>query len=135
MPSDWIRKRNFAEIFGEIVHRGLRKRRGRGLMLRGRREGAQEGSRAVGDADPGAEDEGVALFESDDRLDDDWSHRVRRWILGKLPYPARQLSVFSPGNLPRGLPEVDDCGGARRDQELDGETRGTQLDRFGPQFA
>ena len=43
------------------------------------------------------------------------------------------VSVFVPGNLPRGLPVVDDCGGARRDQELDGETRGTQLDRFGPQ--
>ena len=35
--------------------------------------------------------------------------------------------MFSPGNLPRGLPEVEDCGGARRDQELDGETQGTQF--------
>ena len=36
------------------------------------------------------------------------------------------LSVFRPGNLPRGVPEVDD-GGARRDQELEGETRNTQF--------
>ena len=34
--------------------------------------------------------------------------------------------MFRPGNLPRGVPEVDD-GGARRDQELEGETRNTQF--------
>ena len=38
------------------------------------------------------------------------------------------LSVFRPGNLPRGVPEVDD-GGARRDQELEGVTQNTQLEQ------
>jgi hypothetical protein len=31
-------------------------------------------------------------------------------IFGESPYLARQLSVFSTGNLPRGVPEVDECG-------------------------
>ena len=87
----------------------------------------QETSRTVGDADPGDENEGVALFESDGGVDDDWGHRVHQRIFDKIPYLARLLSVFVPGNLPRGLPEVDDCGGACRDQELDGETRDTQF--------
>jgi hypothetical protein len=43
--------------------------------------------------------------------------------------------VFKPNNLLRVLPEVDGCGGARQDQELEGETRGTQLDRFMPKCA
>ena len=88
---------------------------------------ALEGSSAVGNANPGAEDEGVALLESDTWVDGDLSHRVRQRIFNERPYLARQLLVFRPGNLPRGLPEVDDCGGARRDQELEGETRGTQF--------
>jgi hypothetical protein len=41
---------------------------------------------------------------------------------------VHQLSVFKSGNLPRGVPEVDD-GGARRDQELEGVTRNTQLEQ------
>jgi hypothetical protein len=48
------------------------------------------------------------------------------WIFDENPY----LSVFRPGNLPRGVPKIDDCGGARRDHELKGETRGTQFDSF-----
>ena len=38
------------------------------------------------------------------------------------------MLVFRPGNLPRIVPEVFDYGGgARRDQELEGETRNTQF--------
>jgi hypothetical protein len=53
-----------------------------------------EGSRAVGSADPSAEDEGVAAVEGDGWLDEDRSHRVRHMISGEIPYLARQLSVF-----------------------------------------
>jgi hypothetical protein len=53
-----------------------------------------EGSSAVSSADPGAEDEGVAVVEGDGWLDADWSRRVRHVISGELPYLARQLSVF-----------------------------------------
>jgi hypothetical protein len=53
-----------------------------------------EGSSAVSSADPGAEDEGVAALEGDGWLDEDGSRRVRHVIFGKIPYLARQLSVF-----------------------------------------
>jgi hypothetical protein len=53
-----------------------------------------EGSSAVGGADPGAEDEGVAALEGDSWLDEDGSRRIRHVIFGEIPYLARQLSVF-----------------------------------------
>jgi hypothetical protein len=53
-----------------------------------------EGSGAVSSADPGAEDKGVAAFESDSWLDEDGSRRVRHMIFGENLCLARQLSVF-----------------------------------------
>jgi hypothetical protein len=47
-------------------------------------------------------------------------------IFGKIPYLARQLSVFYTGNLPRGVPEVDECGLAEIGNSKE-ETRGTQF--------
>ena len=105
----------------------MRKHRGCGFRLRGQREVALERSGAVGDADPGVENEGVALLESDGGLDGDLSHRVRQRIFDEIPYLVRKLSVFRPGNLPWWLPELDVCGGAHRDQELKGDTHGTQF--------
>jgi hypothetical protein len=49
---------------------------------------ALEGSSAVSDANPGAEDEGVAAVESGGWLDDDGSRRVRHEIFGEIPYLA-----------------------------------------------
>jgi hypothetical protein len=49
---------------------------------------------AVSDANPGAKNEGVATVESGGWLDNDGSHRVHHEIFGKIPYLARQLSVF-----------------------------------------
>ena len=53
-----------------------------------------EGSGAISNADPCSEDESLASPEGEGRLDDDWRHRVRPWILDESPYLARQLSVF-----------------------------------------
>jgi hypothetical protein len=53
-----------------------------------------EGSSAVSGADPGTEDEGVAVLEGDSWLDEDGSRRVRHVIFDEIPYLARQLSVF-----------------------------------------
>jgi hypothetical protein len=47
-------------------------------------------------------------------------------ISGEIPYLACQLSVFSTGNLLRGVPEVDECGLAEIDNSKE-ETRGTQF--------
>jgi hypothetical protein len=47
-------------------------------------------------------------------------------IFGEIPYLARQLSVFQTGNLPRGVPEVDECGLAEIGNSKE-ETRGTQF--------
>jgi hypothetical protein len=55
---------------------------------------ALEGFGAIGSADPGVEDEGVAAVEGDSWLDEDGSRRVRDVIFGEIPYLARQLSVF-----------------------------------------
>jgi hypothetical protein len=57
-------------------------------------EAALEGSGAVSDADPRAEDEGVAAVEDDGWLDVDLSRRVRHVIFSEILYLARQLSVF-----------------------------------------
>jgi hypothetical protein len=55
---------------------------------------AVEGSRAVSSADPSAENEGAAAVEGDGWLEVDRSRRVLHVISGKIPYLARQLSVF-----------------------------------------
>jgi hypothetical protein len=47
-------------------------------------------------------------------------------MFGEIPYLARQLSVFWTGNLPRGVPEVDECSLAEIGN-LKKETRGTQF--------
>jgi hypothetical protein len=53
-----------------------------------------EGARAIGSANPSAEDEGVAAVEGDSWLEEDGSRRVRHVISSDHPYLARQLSVF-----------------------------------------
>jgi hypothetical protein len=53
-----------------------------------------ERSGAVGSADPGTEEEGVAAVEGEGWVDLDGSRRVRHVISGEIPYLARQLSVF-----------------------------------------
>jgi hypothetical protein len=85
-----------------------------------------EGSSAVSGADPGAEDEGVTAFEGDGWLDEDGSRLARHMIFGKIPYLARQLSVFYTDNLLRGVLEVDECGLAEIGNSKE-ETRGTQF--------
>jgi methionine synthase II (cobalamin-independent) len=89
-----IEKRKFAELAGEFTRDNFRKRHEAGLRVGLHGEAALERSSAVSSADPGAEDEGVAAVEGDGWLDADRSRRVRRVISGKIPYLARQLSVF-----------------------------------------
>jgi hypothetical protein len=48
-----------------------------------------KGSGAVSSADPGAEDDGVAVVEGDSWLDEDCSRRVRHMIFSEIPYLAR----------------------------------------------
>jgi hypothetical protein len=47
-------------------------------------------------------------------------------IFGEIPYLACQLSVFWTGNLPRAVPEVDECGLTEIGNSKE-ETRGTQF--------
>jgi hypothetical protein len=47
-------------------------------------------------------------------------------IFGESPYLVRQLSVCETGNLPRGVPEVDECGLTEIGNSKE-ETRGTQF--------
>jgi hypothetical protein len=54
---------------------------------------AIEATQTIGDADPGAEDEGCALVEHV-AGGAETCHRVLQWMLDELPYLARQLSVF-----------------------------------------
>jgi hypothetical protein len=82
-------ERNFAEFSGEIARDYFGKRHKPSLRVGRHGEAALEGSSAVGDADPGAEDEGVAALEGDDWLDEDGSRRVRHVIFGEIPYLAR----------------------------------------------
>jgi hypothetical protein len=89
-----VEKRNFAKFAGEFARDYFGKCHEAGLRVGRHGEAALEGSGAVGSADPGTEDEGVAAIEGDDRLDVDGSHRVRHVISGEIPYLARQLSVF-----------------------------------------
>jgi hypothetical protein len=53
-----------------------------------------EGSGAVSNADPGAEDKGITVVEGDGWLDEDGSRLVRHMIFGEIPYLAHQLLVF-----------------------------------------
>jgi hypothetical protein len=87
-------ERNFAELSSEIARDYFGKRHKPSLRVGRHGEAALEGSGAVGGADPGAEDKGVAAFEGDGWLDEDGSRRVRHMIFGEIPYLARQLSVF-----------------------------------------
>jgi hypothetical protein len=89
-----VEKRNFAELAGEFACDNFMKRHEAGLRVGRHGEAALEGSRAVGSADPSAENEGVAAVESAGWLEVDRSRRVRHVISGESPYLARQLSVF-----------------------------------------
>jgi hypothetical protein len=89
-----VEERNFAELAGEFACDNFRKRHEAGLRVGRHREAALEGSRAVSNADPSAENEGVAAVEGDGWLEVDRSRRVRHVISGESPYLARQLSVF-----------------------------------------
>jgi hypothetical protein len=89
-----VEKRNFAEFDGEFACDNFRKRHEAGLWVGRHGEAALEGSNAVGSADLGAKDEGVAAVEGDGWLEVDRSRRVRHVISGEIPYLARQLSVF-----------------------------------------
>jgi hypothetical protein len=89
-----VEKRNFAELAGEFACDNFRKRHEAGLWVGRHGEAVLEGSSAVGSADPGAKDEGVAAVEGDGWLEVDRSRRVRHVISGEIPYLARQLSVF-----------------------------------------
>jgi hypothetical protein len=87
-------ERNFAEFSGEIACDYFGKHHEASLRVGWHGEAALEGSGAVSSADPGAEDEGVAVVEGDSWLDEDGSRRVCHMIFGEIPYLARQLSVF-----------------------------------------
>jgi hypothetical protein len=87
-------ERNFAKFSGEIARDNFGKRHEPSLRVGRHGEAALEGSSAVSGADPGTEDEGVAVLEGDSWLDEDGSRRVRHVIFDEIPYLARQLSVF-----------------------------------------
>jgi alpha/beta superfamily hydrolase len=54
---------------------------------------AVEATRAIGDADPRAEDESCALVEHGTG-EIEACHRILRWMLDEHPYPARQMLAF-----------------------------------------
>jgi hypothetical protein len=89
-----VEKRNFAERAGEFARDYFGKRHEAGLRVGRHGEAALERPSAVSSADPGAEDEGVAVVEGDGWLDVDRSRRVRHVISGESPYLACQLSMF-----------------------------------------
>jgi hypothetical protein len=89
-----VEKRNCTKLGGEFARDNFRKHHEAGLRVGRHGEVVSEGSRAVGSADPSAEDEGVTAVEGHSWLDEDRSHRVRHVISGESPYLARQLSVF-----------------------------------------
>jgi hypothetical protein len=121
-----IVERNFAEFSGEIARDYFGEHHKPCLQVGRHGEAALEGSGAVISADPEAEDEGVAAVEGDSWLDEEGSRRVLHMIFGEIPYLARQLSVFETGNLPRGVPEVDECGLTEIGNSKE-ETCGTQF--------
>jgi hypothetical protein len=87
-------ERNFAKFSSKIARDYFGKRHEPSLRVGRNGEAALERSGAVSSADPGAEDEGVAVVEGDGWLDEDGSRRVRHMIFVEIPYLARQLSVF-----------------------------------------
>jgi hypothetical protein len=87
-------ERNFAEFSGEIARDNFGERHHPSVRVGQHGEAALQGSGAVGSADLGAEDEGVATVEGDSWLDEDGNRRVRHMISGESPYLACQLSVF-----------------------------------------
>jgi hypothetical protein len=89
-----VEKRNFAELAGEFARDYFGKCHEVCLRVGRNGEAALEGSGTVSSADPGSEDEGVAVVEGDGWLDVDGSRRVRHVISGEIPYLARQPSVF-----------------------------------------
>jgi hypothetical protein len=89
-----VEERNFTELASEFACDNFWKRHEAGLRVGRHGEAVLEGSRAVSSADPGAEDEGVAMVEGDGWLEVDRSRRVRHVISDESPYLARQLSVF-----------------------------------------
>jgi hypothetical protein len=54
---------------------------------------AVEATKAVGDTDPGADDESCDLVERG-AGEVEARHPILRWMLDEHPYMARQLSVF-----------------------------------------
>jgi hypothetical protein len=89
-----VEERNFTELADEFACDDFWKRHEAGLRVGRHGEAALEGPRAVGSADPSAENEGVAAIEGDGWLEVDRSRRVRHVISGEIPYLACQLSVF-----------------------------------------
>jgi hypothetical protein len=89
-----IEKQDFAEPASEFARDYFGKHHEASLRVGRHGEAVLEGSSAVGSADPGTEDEGVAAVEGDGWLDVDRSRRVRHVISGEIPYLACQLSVF-----------------------------------------
>jgi hypothetical protein len=89
-----VEKRNFAELTGEFARDYFRKRHEAGLRVGRHGEAALERPSTVGNADPDAEDEGVATVEGDGWLDADGNRLVRHVISGEIPYLSCQLSVF-----------------------------------------
>jgi hypothetical protein len=89
-----VEERNFAEFAGEFARDYFGKCHETSLRVGRHGEAVLEGSCAVGSANPGAEDEGVAALEGDCWFDEDGSRRVLHLIFGEIPYLAHQLSVF-----------------------------------------
>jgi hypothetical protein len=89
-----VEKRNFSKFAGEFARDYFGKCHEAGLRVGRHGEAALEGSSAVSSADPGTEDEGVAVVEGDGWIDVDGNRRVRHVISGEIPYLAHQLSVF-----------------------------------------
>jgi hypothetical protein len=87
-------EQHFAEFSSEIARDYFGKRHEPSLRVGRHGEAVLEGSSAVSGADPGAEDEGVAVLEGDGWLDEDGSRRVRHEIFIEIPYLVHQLSVF-----------------------------------------
>jgi hypothetical protein len=64
-------ERNFAELFGEFVRDYFGKRHEPSSRVKSYGEAVMEGSGAVSSAHPRPKDEGVAVVESSDGLDED----------------------------------------------------------------
>jgi hypothetical protein len=89
-----VEERNFAELAGEFAYDSFWKRHEADPRVGRHGEAALERARAVCNADPGAEHEGVAVVEGDGWLEVDGRRRVRHVISSETPYLARQLSMF-----------------------------------------